>query len=157
MRQRLTELRTPLGSADPQQARFRLFDAVSGFLTRASRSRPLVIVLDDLNWADKGSLLLLEFVARELAETRVLLVGTYRDIELSRGHPLAQTLGELSRERLFERVLLRGLAHEDVARFIEAACGFEPELALVRAIDAQTEGNPFFVGEVVRLLREEGR
>ena len=51
---------------------------------------------------------------------------------------------------------LRGLAHEDVARFVEAACGFEPDLALVRAIHAQTEGNPFFVGEVVRLLREEG-
>ncbi len=156
VRQRLPELQMPSGSADPQQARFRLFDAVAGFLTRASRSRPLVIVLDDLNWADKGSLLLLEFVARELAETNVVLVGTYRDIDLSRGHPLRQTLAELSRERLFERVLLRGLAHEDVARFIEAACGFEPDMALVEAIHAQTEGNPFFVGEVVRLLREEG-
>ena len=67
-----------------------------------------------------------------------------------------QTLGELSRERLFERVLLRGLAHEDVARFVEAACGFDPDMALVEAVHAQTEGNPFFVGEVVRLLREEG-
>ena len=156
VRQRLPQLRMPSGSADPQQARFRLFDAVAGFLTRASRSRPLVVVLDDLNWADRGSLLLLEFVARELAETNVVLVGTYRDIDLSRGHPLRQTLAELSRERLFERVLLRGLAHEDVARFIEAACGFEPDMALVEAIHAQTEGNPFFVGEVVRLLREEG-
>ena len=82
------------------------------------------IVLDDLNWADEGSLLLLEFVARELAERQLLLVGTYRDIELSRGHPLAQTLGELSRERPFERLVLRGLAQEDVARFVEAACGF---------------------------------
>jgi DNA-binding SARP family transcriptional activator len=156
VRQRLPELPAPVESADPQQARFRLFDAVAGFLTRASRARPIVIVLDDLNWADKGSLLLLEFVARELAETHVLLVGTYRDIELSRGHPLAHTLGELARERLFERVVLRGLAQDDVARFVEAACGFEPDLALIEAIDAQTEGNPFFVGEVVRLLREEG-
>jgi DNA-binding SARP family transcriptional activator len=156
VRQRLPELPAPVESADPQQARFRLFDSVAGFLTSASRARPMVIVLDDLNWADKGSLLLLEFVARELAETHVLLVGTYRDIELSRGHPLAHTLGELARERLFERVVLRGLAQDDVARFVEAACGFEPDLALVEAIDAQTEGNPFFVGEVVRLLREEG-
>jgi DNA-binding SARP family transcriptional activator len=156
VRQHLPGLRTPPGSADPKQARFRLFDAVSGFLTRASRRRPLVVVVDDLNWADRGSLLLLEFVARELAEMRLLLVGTYRDIELSRGHPLAQTLGELSRERRFERVLLRGLAHEDVGHFVESACGFQPDLALVQAIHAQTEGNPFFVGEVVRLLSEEG-
>jgi tetratricopeptide (TPR) repeat protein len=156
VRLRLPDLQAPSGSVDPQQARFRLFDAISGFLARASHARPLVIVLDDLNWADKGSLLLLEFVARELAETHVLLVGTYRDIGLSRAHPLAQALGELSRQRLFERVLLRGLGHGDVSRFIESACGFEPDLALVEAVHAQTEGNPFFVGEVVRLLRDEG-
>ena len=124
VRQRLPELQMPSGSADPQQARFRLFDAVSGFLTRASRSRPLVIVLDDLNWADEGSLLLLEFVARELAETqRAARRHLSRHRALARP-PARQTLGELSRERLFERVLLRGLAHEDVARFVEAACGF---------------------------------
>jgi DNA-binding SARP family transcriptional activator len=156
VRQHLPALRVPPGPTDPKQARFRLFDTVSGFLTRASRTRPLVIVLDDLNWADQGSLLLLEFVARELGETRLLLVGTYRDMGLSRGHPLAQTLGELSRERHFERVLLRGLDHDDVACFVESACGFQPDLALVQAIHAQTEGNPFFVGEVVRLLRDEG-
>ena len=103
VRQRLPELQMPSGAADPQQARFRLFDAVAGFLTRASRSRPLVVVLDDLQLGRQGSLLLLEFVARELADTQLLLVGTYRDIELTRGHPLRQTLGELSRERPFER------------------------------------------------------
>ena len=74
---------------------------------RASGSRPLVVVLDDLNWADKDSLLLLEFVARELADAHLLLLGTYRDVDLSRRHPLSQTLGELARERLFERVPLR--------------------------------------------------
>ena len=62
-----------------------------------------MLVLDDLHWADEGSLRLLEFVARELAEARLLLVGTYRDVELSRRHPLSQTLAELTRERLFER------------------------------------------------------
>jgi DNA-binding SARP family transcriptional activator len=156
VRQRLPELETPAAPADPQQARFRLFDSISSFLTRASRTRPLVIVLDDLNWADRGSLLLLEFVARELAEAHLLLVGTYRDTGLSRGQPLSQTLGELSRGRLFERVLLRGLGQDDVARFVETACGFVPDHALVRAIHAQTEGNPFFVAEVVTLLGEEG-
>jgi DNA-binding SARP family transcriptional activator len=155
-RELLPELAVLQPSADAQQARFRLFDAIASFLRRAGRSRPLVLVLDDLNWADEGSLRLLEFVARELADAPVLLVGTYRDIGLSRGHPLARTLGELSRERRFGRILLRGLADEDVERFVESACGFRPDQSLVRAIHDQTEGNPFFVGEVVRLLQDEG-
>ncbi len=155
VRQRLPDLGAPAAVVDPQQARFRLFDSIAGFLRNASRSRPLVLVLDDLNWADEGSLLLVEFVARELADAHMLLIGTYRDIDLSRRHPLAKTLGELARERLVERVLLRGLSHEDVERFIEATWGFTPEQALVRALHTQTEGNPFFVSEVVRLLTEE--
>jgi DNA-binding SARP family transcriptional activator len=156
VRRLLPGLPLPDVAPDPQQARFRLFDAVSGFLATASRSRGVVIVLDDLHWADEGSLLLLEFVARELPDTRLLLVGTYRDMGLVRGHPLVHAFGELSRERTFERLVLHGLAQDDVARFVEAACDFEPDAALVRALHAQTEGNPFFVGEVVRLLRDEG-
>ncbi len=153
---RLPDVRAPSASADPQQARFRLFDSVAGFLQRASRSRPLVLVVDDLHWADEGSLLLLEFVARELADARVLVIGTYRDIELSRVHPLSKTLSELARELSFERLVLRGLSDADVARFIEATWSIAPDQALVHALRAQTEGNPFFVGEVVRLLTDEG-
>ena len=149
VRQRLPDWERLPPVADPQQARFRLFDSIAGFLKNASRSRPLVLILDDLNWADEGSLLLLEFVARELADAHVLLIGTYRDIELSRRHPLSQTLGELARERLFERVLLRGLSHEDVERFIEATCAFVPDQALVRALHTQTGGKP--------VLRQRGR
>ena len=114
-------------------------------------------MLDDLHWADKPSLLLLEFVARELAGARLLLVGTYRDVELNRRHPLAQSLGELTRERLFQRVLLRGLSSEDVARFIEATSGVRSPEGLVAAVHTQTEGNPLFVTEVVRLLVQEGQ
>ncbi|MGH3082927.1 MAG: ATP-binding protein [Gaiellaceae bacterium] len=142
--------------ADPHQARFRLFDSIAGFLKNASASQPLVLVLDDLNWADGESLLLMQFVARELADAHVLLLGTYRDIDLSRRHPLSRTLGELARERLFERIHLRGLSLEDVQGFIEATCGFVPDQGLVEAVHVQTEGNPFFVSEVVRLLMEEG-
>ena len=140
----------------PQTARFRLFDSMTGFLKRVARAQPLVLVLDDLHWADEGSLRLLEFVARELAEARLLLVGTYRDVELSRRHPLSQTLAELTRERLFERIVLRGLSSGDVAQFIEATCGTSPPHALVSAVHAQTEGNPLFMTEVVRLLTQEG-
>ena len=79
--------------ADPEQARFRLFDSVTTFLSRASKNQALVVVLDNLHWADKSSLLLLEFLARELVQSRILIVGTYRDIEISRQHPLSETLG----------------------------------------------------------------
>ncbi len=152
----LPDLQAVSAAGDPQQARFRLFDSITSFLRNASRSRPLVLVFDDLNWADGDSLLLLEFVARELADVPVLLVGTYRDVELTRRHPLSQTLAGLARERLFERVLLRGLSPDDVQRFIEASYAVAPDRALVGAVHDQTEGNPFFVREVVRLLVDEG-
>ena len=113
-------------------------------------------MLDDLHWADHPSLLLLEFVARELANARVMIIGTYRDVELSRQHPLSQTLGELTSERLFQRVLLRGLDQEDVGRFIGLVSGLTPPTGMVEAVHRQTEGNPLFVTEVVRLLVQEG-
>jgi DNA-binding SARP family transcriptional activator len=156
VRERVPEIGPSRTSDLPQTARFRLFDSVTGFLKRAARAQPLVLVLDDLHWADEGSLRLLEFVASEVAGERLLLVGTYRDVELSRRHPLSKTLAELTRERLFERIVLRGLTSEDVAQFIEATCGTSPPHALVSAVHAQTEGNPLFVTEVVRLLTQEG-
>ena len=158
VRERLPGLRTP-PLLEPEQARFRLFDSITAFLKSAGRVRPLVLVLDDLHWADHPSLLLLEFVARELSGSRLLLVGTYRDMELSRSHPLAQTLGELTRESAsggFQRVLLRGLSQEDVGRFIELVSGVTPPQGMVEAVHRQTEGNPLFVTEVVRLLVQEG-
>ncbi|PKB64319.1 MAG: hypothetical protein BZY80_03250 [SAR202 cluster bacterium Io17-Chloro-G2] len=141
---------------EPEQARFRLFDSIVVFLRTASQRQPLVLVLDDLHWADQPSLMLLQFVARELGGARLLLIGTYRDMELSRQHPLAEALGELTRERLFQRVLLRGLAQEDVGRFIEMTSGNNAPRGLVEAVHTQTEGNPLFVTEVVRLLVQEG-
>ena len=155
VRERLPNLH-PAPELEPDQARFRLFDSIAAFLKTASQRQPLVLVLDDLHWADQPSLMLLQFVARELGGARLLLLGTYRDVELSRQHPLAEALGELTRERLFQRVLLRGLSHEDVGRFIEMAAGVTPPSALVTSVYTQTEGNPLFVTEVVRLLVQEG-
>jgi predicted ATPase len=156
VRERLPNLPLPLRFEDPEQARFRLFDAVTTFLQRAAHDQPLVLVLDNLHWADKSSLLLLEFLAQELGRARLLVIGPYRDVEASRQHPLSETLGELTRERPFQRVMLGGLRREDVGRFIEAATGITPPPALVDAVHTQTEGNPLFLTEVIRLLAQEG-
>ncbi len=155
VRERLPGLESP-PQLEPEQARFRLFDSITTFLKSAGRRQPLVLVLDDLHWADHPSLLLLEFLARELGNSRLLVIGTYRDVELSRHHPLSKSLGELTRERLFQRVLLRGLDQSDVGRFIELASGVTPPIGMVDAVHRQTEGNPLFVTEVVRLLVQEG-
>jgi len=156
VKERLPQLPSP-PTLEPKQARFRLFDSITAFLKNAGRRRPLVLILDDLHWADKPSLLLLQFLARELREARLLVIGTYRDVELGRQHPLVQTLGELSREGLSARLTLAGLNRGDVARFIEMTAGLDPSEELVQAVYQETEGNPFFVNEVVSLLVAEGR
>ncbi len=156
VRERLPGLPEP-PALEPEQARFRLFDSITTFLKNASKSQPIVLVLDDLHWADKPSLLLLQFLARELRGARLMVLGTYRDVELRRGHPLADTLGELAREGLSQRILLRGLTERDVARFIEITAGMSPPEALIEAVFRETEGNPFFVNEIVRLLVADGR
>ena len=96
VRERLPDL-PQLPRMEAEQARFRLFDSIATFLRNATTRQPLVLVLDDLHWADTPSLLLLQFVARELDARRLLLVGTYRDVEVGRRHPLTATLAELSR------------------------------------------------------------
>ena len=152
---KITDLETPQ-ALDPESARFRLFDSIATFLKNASQSQPLMLVLDDLQWADRSSLLLLEFVSRELGDSRLFLVGCYRDTELSRRHPLAETLARLSREPVFRRQVLGGLGQDELGQFIEAATGAQPSQELTDTIYAHTEGNPFFMTEVIRLLSESG-
>jgi len=156
VKERLPGLPAP-PQLEPEQARFRLFDSITTFLKNASKGAPLMVVLDDMHWADKPSLLLLQFLAKELRGSRLLVLGTYRDVELRRQHPLAQALGELNRENLSTRVLLRGLTENDVKRFIEVTAGTTPPQSLVEAVYRETEGNPFFVNEIVRLLVADGR
>ena len=154
IRSKLPDLETPT-VVEPDQARFRLFDSVTSFLRNASRTQSLMLVLDDLHWADRSSLLLLEFIAGDLDKSSTLLIGTYRDMEVSRQHPLSQTLGSLVRERRFQRLQLAGLNREEVARFVEVTSGGSPLPGFVEAVHARTEGNPLFVGEVVRQLEGE--
>jgi predicted ATPase/DNA-binding CsgD family transcriptional regulator len=156
VQERLSDLPWPPRLDDPEQERFRLFDAVTAFLCRVARTSPLVLILDNLHWADTPSLRLLEFLAPELDGSRVLVLGTYRDMELTRHSPLSETLGELTRTRPLHRLLLQGLSYEEVGHFIVATTGVLPPHALVQAVYTQTEGNPLFLTEVVRPLMQEG-
>lgn len=140
---------------DPEQARFRLFDAITNFLKNASQSQPLLLVLEDLHWADHSSLMLWEFVSKEISNAWVMLLGTYHDVEVGRGHPLSQALGSLIREPSFCRVQLGGLSKQDASRLVELSTCVtlaEPSLDLIRS---RTEGNPLFLSELVRLVGEE--
>ena len=147
----------PAKPTDTEEARFRLFDSVTSLLLAAARDRPIVIVLDDLHWADEPSLLLLRFAAKEVGSSGLLILGTYRDVELGRHHPLARVLGEMSGSESSARIMLRGLTVAAVERYIEMTSGGPSPQGLAQAVQEQTDGNPFFVGEVVRLLASEGR
>jgi tetratricopeptide (TPR) repeat protein len=147
-----------LGRAPPfesEHARFRLFDATAAFLREVSLDEPLVLLLDDLHAADEPSLLLLRFLTRELDGARVLVVASFRDVDPPVGEPLASSLAELGREPTVERLRLGGLAEADVAAYIGRAAGAVPGAELTAAIHAETEGNPLFVAELVRLLDAE--
>jgi DNA-binding SARP family transcriptional activator len=157
LREWLPDLDAPDRLTDEKQARFQLLDSFASFVRRAADRQPLVIVLEDLHAADAGSLMVLEFVARQLAGVHLLLLGTYRDLELGRGHPLSQTLAELTREQRVERMPLRGLTEANVRCFLATSVGVDPPEELVRTVHGQTEGNPLFMTEVVRLLEEEGK
>ena len=141
----------------PEQERHYLFNSVREFLARAARAQPLLLLLDDLHWADDSTLLLLQHIAQQLREVPVLILGTYRDVELDVGRPLARALEGLLRQRLAHRIALRRLPQDDVAAMLRALSGQEPPAPLVQAVYAETEGNPFFVEEVFEHLAEEGK
>jgi tetratricopeptide (TPR) repeat protein len=155
LRERFTDVPEP-PTLESESARFRLFEAASSFLTSAAQARPLVLVFDDLHAADEPSLLLLQFLARQLGESRLLVIGAYRDVDPSLSDPLATALTELAREPVTKSLALTGLGDRDVAHFIELTTGEAPNDELVAAIQEETEGNPLFVGEIVRLLATEG-
>jgi tetratricopeptide (TPR) repeat protein len=136
------------GAVVAQEARFRLFDAVARLVRRAARVRPLLINIDNLHAADEASLQLLRFVASDLHDARVLMLASYRESDAGSETPLWRLLGELGTGA--QRIQLTGLAPDDIAQLIrEFGVGVPPELA--RALHARTQGNPFFVREVLRL------
>ena len=154
---RVPGLAAPIRS-DPEMERYRLFDAVAAWLTATSSEEPLLLVLDDLQWAAKPTLLLLRHLVRS-GGGRILVLGTYRDTELSPDHPLVEVVADLRREGGVERLSISGLDDVGVAAMVEQASGQvldEDGLALARAVHEETEGNPFFVREVLRHLAETG-
>ena len=146
----------PRPSGDPEEDRYRLIHAVSSFLRNASGVQPLVIVLEDLHDADRGTLDMLTHVARNLPGSRLMLVGTYRDVEVDRSHPLSGVLAELRRVANFDRIGLRGLTADEVQRMMSSIAGQDVPWSLSEAVYRQTEGNPLFVQEVLRYLVEQG-
>ncbi|MDQ3914064.1 MAG: AAA family ATPase [Actinomycetota bacterium] len=141
----------------PQQERRYLFNSIRDFIQRASALKPLVVLFDDVHWADDASLQLMEHVAPELERMPVLVIATYRDVELDVYRPLAKTLEDLLRRRLVTRMSLSRLPEETVGAMLSKLAGETPPTSLTAAIFRETEGNPFFVEEVFRHLDEEGR
>jgi tetratricopeptide (TPR) repeat protein len=140
---------------DPEEERYRLLQAVGEFLSNAAAVQPMLVVLEDLHDADKGTLEMLTHVSHNLTGARLLLVGTYRDVEVDRSHPLSAALAELRRGSTYGRVLLRGLNADEVRRMMESITRESVPWGLAEAVHRQTEGNPLFVQEVVRYLAEE--
>jgi tetratricopeptide (TPR) repeat protein len=146
---------------DGEAERLRLFESVTEFLRNAAGANPVVLFLDDLHWADKPSLLLLQHLAQRTARDRLLILGAYRDVELDRTHPLSEVLGALRRLPNYQRVLLRGLPQQSVIDLLTAIDpseeGAAGRQALAAALYQETEGNPFFIREVMAHLIETGK
>jgi eukaryotic-like serine/threonine-protein kinase len=141
---------------EPDAARFVLFDATAEFLRNASHERPLVVVLDDLHAADEPSLLLLRFLARELPAARILVLGACRDVDPLPGTPLTELLADVAREPAARRISLRGLSARELSDYVEQTAPQIASAPLVAMLHEETEGNPLFAGEIVRLLAVEG-
>ncbi len=141
----------------PDQERLRLFEAVKELCLLLSQETPLLLFLDDLNWADPSSLELLHYVARRASGSFLLILGAYRDVEVMEGSVLSQLLFDLNRERLLDQVSLPRLPPLHVAEMMAASMGEEEISEAFRdLVFAKTGGNPFFVEEVLRSLVEEG-
>ena len=150
IRELLPETPSPASLA-PEEERFRLYDAVIQFLTTTARQAPIVLVLDDIHWADRASLRLLRHVARFVDRAPILVIAVYRDGQADQTPALAETLPEIRREQSALVVRLRGLTRAEVADFLGRSVRqrpIAPELA--EAIFDETVGNPFFIGELIR-------
>ncbi len=156
---RFPDLRERTASGDPEVDQYRLFEAVDSWLAAAAGTAGLVLVLDDIHWAAKPTLLMLRHVLRSATQSRLLIVATYRDTDLDRTHPLSDLLADLRRVPEVERLPLGGLDRAGIEDLMEAVNQAELDAGsreLAAAVHDETEGNPFFVGELFRHLAETG-
>jgi tetratricopeptide (TPR) repeat protein len=156
LRARYPDIPEPV-SLPPEQERRYLLHGVAEFVERNARQTPLVLIYEDLHWADESTLLLVQHLAQRVAQIPVLALGTYRDTELKPGRPLASVLPDLLRQRLAEEIVLGRLDEDGVVALIQGRAGKRPPPELVRLVFSETEGNPFFVEEVFRHLHEAGK
>ena len=146
-------------TVDPEAERYLLFAAVIDLLTRASDDQALVIVLDDLQWADKPSLQLLRHVVATIEPLHALIVGTYRNTDFAQSDSLVETMAALRREPGVSRIDLKGFSDAELLAFLERSKGTElseVDLGLAHALYRETDGNPFFVTEVAAPSRRHG-
>jgi DNA-binding SARP family transcriptional activator/tetratricopeptide (TPR) repeat protein len=139
---------------EPESERYRLFEAVVGLFTAISASAPILLVLDDLHWADRPTLLLLRHLARSPEPRHLLILVAYRTE--ATGQLLGDALADLKRERLLALIDVAGLSQRETAELVRMRTGEAPSQALARALHSETEGNPFFIEEIVRNLAEVG-
>ena len=156
------ELKQKLGAIpeslpiSPEHERDRLFEAVSQFIINISKEAPLLVVLDDLQWTDPSSLLLLHYLARGVYKEPLLLLGAYRDTDIDERHPLSPVLTELNRERLLQSVPLKRMSFDDVSELIKRILEQDDvPREFCELVYEKTRGNPFFVEEVIKSLKEE--
>ena len=147
----------PHRDIESESARFQLFDSVTSFLRRAAQAGPMLIVIDDLHAADTPSILFLRFLGSQLSDAAIMVIGTYRDVELLPEAPLTDAVGEIARQPSTRMLGLSGLGEGPVGQFIQSAAGVTPGPRLAAALARETGGNPLFLGESVRLLAAEGR
>lgn len=143
----------PVAQLNGEQARFRMFESVTTLLEGFARSQPMLFVLDDLHDADQSSLMMLRFIARDVAEVPILIVGTYRDVEVRRSPALSKLIGDLNREA--RSIPLAGLSEAELAELVKGSWGRTPDRSLVSKLHAVTDGNPLFVDGIVRILIAE--
>jgi hypothetical protein len=156
--ERVPEL-PPARSSDAETERFALFRSVAGLLGALAREQSVVLLLDDLHWADRQSHLLLRYLAAEQLPG-LFLLGTFRSSETDESHPLVEVLAQLHRQVELVRIELSGLARAELVELMEAAAGHELDAdgrALARSLSVDTDGNPFFVFEILRHLFETGQ
>ena len=152
---RVPDLPPPV-KAEPDTERYLLFEAVVSTLIALSARAPMLLVLDDLHWADHSTALLMARVARACPGARVMMLGTYRSEEVGNDHPLAAVVASLRRERDFRLLPLQGLSRSDVSALVQARTAGSASDDLVDTIAADTNGNPYFISELVRHLAETG-